>query len=386
MNPNPARETPRGRFGNAAHGSDRYHASVPPGRTPAHLDPGEPLSRGRFRSVFLAPPGASGVDGEDGPVVIKRFHHPGGLRRLRDGVRARREFRLLAHLLAAGVRVPRPLRLVDSRPTWDVHMQAVPDATPLERLFEAGAEPVGGWGALLADLGLQLARVQAARVRLRDLGPKNVLVDGAGRPWCIDFHDARLRRRDLTRAEALAEVRTAAAAARDFLPARLRLRFLARWRNAAGVREPPGPFGPLELGALEEAARQERRATVAKGIGRWLRDSSRCSVNGTTLTRRGRAPGQVACETALPFEEARQRWLCAARLLEHGLPVVRPGELARAGARARISLDVPRNWSSEARLRELLHDRGLALDSWKDALLVGEAGVALKAPLRLLEG
>jgi len=342
----------------------------------ATTDPGKALKRGPYRSVFLVAGGESGTD-----VVIKRFCHPHPLKRLRDGVRARREYRLLAHLHANGVRVPRPLALVDAGPARDVRMEAVPGATSLEHLFAERARPAGGWEAFLERLGRELARVQAARVHLRDLGSKNVLVDGEGRPWLIDFHDARIRTRACPPAAAFAEVVAAAAAGRESLAPRLRLRFLAAWRRAAGTRD------SIDLIELEARARLRRRDTIAKGIGRWLRESSRCTAHDTTLTRRGRASSPVVIATDdLPLEQARRRWLSAARLLEHGLPVAQPGELERRGATARVVFDAPSRWLAEEELRERLLDRGLALESWTDALLTDDVeGVALRPPERLLE-
>jgi hypothetical protein len=51
-----------------------------------------------------------------------------------------------------------------------------------------------------------------------------------------------------------------------------------------------------------------------------------------------------------------------------------------------VAFDAPSKWQQEDELRGLMRDRGLELESWKDALLVDDVeGVALRPPERLLD-
>ena len=144
------------------------------------------LKKGRTRSVVLERNGC-----ED--VVVKRFHHPERLQSLRDPWRARAEFRALERLRAEGIRAPSPLGVVTGGGRCEVRMEAVKDALTLEELLE-GARPVN-WLRLAEKLGTMLARLHGARLDHEDLHPGNVLVDADDRPWLIDFHSLRVRRR-----------------------------------------------------------------------------------------------------------------------------------------------------------------------------------------------
>ena len=74
------------------------------------------------------------------------------------------------------------------------------------------ADPVRLTDAVLADLWAQVATLHRARLAHRDLRLANVMVDGAGRPWLVDFGFAeaaasdRALRRDI--AEMLASQAT----------------------------------------------------------------------------------------------------------------------------------------------------------------------------------
>jgi hypothetical protein len=98
----------------------------------------------------------------------------------------------------------------------------------------------------------------------------------------------------------------------------------------------------------------------------------------------------------LPPREARARWLLAARLLEHGLPVARPVRLTVGARRARMELDAGPAAGAElagselplalGRLLGLLHDRGLDPGRLGPAELVpGAAVLALPTALRAVD-
>ncbi len=315
----------------------------------------------------------------EGNRIVKRFHHPGWLGALRDRHRARREFGMLRHLGLCGVPVPDAIEVRRGPRGWEVVMAAVPDARPLEELLREGREPPGGWNRLLAELGRAMARIQTTRADWRDLHPGNVLVDATGKPWLIDFHQAAwklLKGRGKDPTEILVHV---AGLAREHLSARSRLRFLVAWRRERTRRGETGiRFSAEDLAALEERARRERRLLVERGSGRWLRDSSRVrlarAANGITIERKeplASAAGEPLVLAGLSRKEAQARWIHAARLEEHGLPVLRPFRLELSGGsgsatfeRATLAAPLPPRDPAESlgRYLGLLHDRGLDVD------------------------
>jgi tRNA A-37 threonylcarbamoyl transferase component Bud32 len=311
--------------------------------------------------------------------LVKAFHHPRWLGALWDRRRARREFEVLRHLEERGVPVPHALEVRRGERGFEVVMEAVPGARSLEELRRERRTPASGFERLLAELGAALARLQAAEVDELDLHLGNVLVDGAGRARLVDFHQASWRTPGKRRRDPLELLVHAAALGREIFPARSRLRFLAHWRRERRrLGEPDLSFAAADLAALEDRARRERRELVERGAGRWLRDSSRVRVvrsRGSVLVERREPPVAGAPPplvlTGLAHEETRARWLSAARLEEHGLPVLRPLrlELARAGAsltfeRATLAPPLPPEdpHASLGRLLGLLHDRGLDVE------------------------
>ena len=353
----------------------------------------ETLKRGPRRSVVVERAGGS-------EVVVKRFHHPHRLRALRDGARARAEFHALASLHRLGVRVPHPLELGRSPAGWEVRMERIPGAVSLETLLLGRQAPPGGWELLMARMGRLLAGLHRARVEHPDLHRGNVLVDAEGRPWLIDFHQARLRRRAPSGACLVDDLVAATAAAREVLPARTRVRFALAWRAALPAELAATIGTASELDEVERRGRLHRRATVAHGVGRWLRESSRVrllrSGERRLLVRRDlpadapEADGLLDCGT-VPPSEARARWLGAARLHEHGLPVPRPAVLELGRHEARASFELPPGGDThDASERELgallglLHDRGLDLERLGPAdVLVTTSGVLFSPPTAL---
>jgi tRNA A-37 threonylcarbamoyl transferase component Bud32 len=355
------------------------------------------LKRGRARTVLTEERG-----GEQ--VVIKRFHHPNVLQALRDPGRARAEFRALEHLSRRGVRVPRPLELVDARGGAELCMEAVPGAIVLTELLAASRRdapaPGRDWGRLVVRLGRLLAGLHGSEVEHSDLHAGNVLVDERDRPWLIDFHAARLVRGPASAERLRRDLVTVTAHAREALPARLRARFLLAWRRALAP-ELAAVLEPTFEAELEDRARRARREHVAHGVNRWLRPSSRCRVERTSAAR-VYVPLLLAARPLplpvreLPAREARERWLAAARLVEHGLPAARPARLELAGARAALGLEVDlagpllpagSRERALATVLGLLHDRGLALPGLAagDLLAVEDAGFVLAPPRELAD-
>lgn len=333
-----------------------------------------------FRSVSLEGEGEAGV-------VVKRFHHPNPLLALLDRRRARREHAALAALHLAGASVPRPLGVQRGTRGWELRLAAVPRARPLAEHLGA-APPPGGWPALLARLGRLLAEVQQAGWAHGDPHPGNVLVDAHGRPWLIDLQ--RARRAAPEPARCLAELVECAGHVREALPARTRLCFLVAWRKALAPALRPQLASAALARAVEDRARAFRRASVRAHLDRWLRPSSRvepaAELGPGALVRRdlagfGRAEllARAPHRLRAPAAELRQRWLGAARLREHGLPVLGPalyvpGAAGRAGWAA-FEEDAGR---APATLASLLADRGLRLH----AAELGKAaqGVVLLPP------
>lgn len=321
-----------------------------------------------FRSVVLEARA-------DEDLVVKRFHHPNPLLARFDRGRAQREFEALVELERAGFPVPRPLGVRATDRGWELVLASVPSARTLQDLLESAAVPAGGWERLLARLGELLARLQSAGWEHGDLHQGNVLVDRDGKPWLIDFQ--RARRVALDRARRLSEVVECAAMAREQLPRRVRARFLVAWRAALSPELRPRLAGAALARALEERARLRRIERVEIGLGRWLRESSRVRWiergQDRVLLRRNLVPEVLGASLPAQWfvlrgehDELRARWLGAARLAEHRLPVARPAAFA-PGARARTTgawaaFETPRTAArSKMELRDALADRGLAL-------------------------
>ncbi len=348
-----------------------------------------------FRSVTLE--AASGA-----PLVVKRFHHPNRLLALFDGARARREFAALEALARAGLPVPRALALRRTPAGFELEQSAITGARTLRELLDGRREPPGGWPRLAAQLGRILAELQAAGWEHGDLHPGNVLVDALGAAWLVDL--AAARRAPPERARALAEVVQCAAVAREFLPARTRARFLVAWLRALPCELRPGLGGAALLTALERRARERRRHQVRLGLGRWLRPSSRVQAfahEGARAWRRRELSDEVAREACVApaaahgrwvvivgdRSELRARWLGAARLLEHGLPVARPALFVPgprwAGRRARAVFEPPPaacRARSRAELDARLAECGLALAPASAARIETPGGFYLAPP------
>lgn len=144
------------------------------------------------------------VDTDAGPAVLRHYRRGGAIARLsRDhylwtrGERTRsfREFRLLAELRGLGLPVPAPLaaRYVRTDPLRyraDILIARIPGTRTLAQLLP----PVLYEHDSLRALGATLGRFHRLGVHHADLNAHNLLRDGDGQWWVIDF-DRGVRRR-----------------------------------------------------------------------------------------------------------------------------------------------------------------------------------------------
>lgn len=133
--------------------------------------------------------------------VLRHYHRGGLIGRINrthylwtglERTRAFRELRLTAELHARGLPVPTPVAAC----VWRSHM-SYQAALITRRLpgTQALAECLAGAdAALLERVGASVARFHAAGLDHVDLNARNLLVDGEGQVWLIDFDRCRLRR------------------------------------------------------------------------------------------------------------------------------------------------------------------------------------------------
>lgn len=163
---------------------------------PAHYGGGsaQPVSSGGRGAAWF-------VRGGFGDAVLRHYRRGGLAAKLsRDRylwlgesrVRSLQEFRLLGELRAQGLPVPAPLLAGYWRQGLGYRA-----AILVERIADVRA--LADWLGPRADaapweaVGTMLARFHRAGVEHADLNAHNVLVDGAGRPWLIDFDRGRRR-------------------------------------------------------------------------------------------------------------------------------------------------------------------------------------------------
>ncbi|MDP5349449.1 MAG: 3-deoxy-D-manno-octulosonic acid kinase [Paracoccaceae bacterium] len=115
---------------------------------------------------------------------------------LREAVassRAMREFTLLDWMHGQGLPVPRPVaaRFGPLGPWYraDLLMERLPDTRPLADLLAEAPLPRDVW----ARIGAVIAHFHKAGVHHSDLNCRNILLDGAGGIWLIDFDKCERR-------------------------------------------------------------------------------------------------------------------------------------------------------------------------------------------------
>ena len=166
------------------------------------LDPKHWAERGRMESARGGRGAVCFVRGEFGEAVIRHYRRGGLVGRVirdlylwtgEDANRAFREFRLLARLSELGLPVPAPLAAGYARAGLfyraDLMTLAIPDSRTLAQALAAGQAEAFDW----RGLGGLLARFHAAGAFHADLNAHNVMRDGAGTLWLIDFDRGELR-------------------------------------------------------------------------------------------------------------------------------------------------------------------------------------------------
>jgi len=296
--------------------------------------------------------------------VIKRFERHGPLASAHDRRRARREFALLSALHARGLPVPRPLGVERRDAGWEVAMEWIANARPLD---QALAETAGGAadGRLARALGTLLAELHRAGLDHPDLHLGNVLVDGGGHPFAVDFHKARLVR-ELSPARRLADLVALAASSRERVSRRFRARAFLSWARAldahSGQIAIPGAERSELVRVIEARALRMRRERVRRRQARWTREGTACrAIEGElrgferadlpqgfaaalashagakalegdrTLCERSGRDGRLALLLGRGLGASVLRgWYAAARLTEHGVHAARPLCLVRS--------------------------------------------------------
>jgi 3-deoxy-D-manno-octulosonic acid kinase len=109
--------------------------------------------------------------------------------------RAFREWRLLRTLRAAGLPVPNPVAAHVYRTgliyTADIITSYLPDTRKLSWFIAQGRVPAESW----RRVGAMIRAVHEQGVDHPDLTAHNVLLDGQGQPFLVDFDNARLKPR-----------------------------------------------------------------------------------------------------------------------------------------------------------------------------------------------
>lgn len=177
-----------------------FDAARWPQATPRLLDPtaweppAEAVAEGGRGAAWF-------VQGDFGRGVLRRYRRGGLAARVSADrylwmgearVRSIAEFKLLASLRALGLRVPLPLMAGYQRQGLAYRAAIVVERIEGARSLAAFLdEPrAGAWQAA----GRAIARLHAAGVDHADLNAHNVLLDGAGEGWLIDFDRGRRRR------------------------------------------------------------------------------------------------------------------------------------------------------------------------------------------------
>jgi 3-deoxy-D-manno-octulosonic acid kinase len=166
------------------------------------FDPEYWSGQGRVTGDAVGRGSAWFVDTPFGAVVLRRYLRGGQMARIsRDrylftGWRRSRpvtEFRVLERLVAAGLPVPAPLAADVRRRglvyTGGLITRRIPDALPLADLLPDDTAHDGLW----RRVGACVRRFHDAGLVHADLNARNILVDGQGSVFLIDFDRARIR-------------------------------------------------------------------------------------------------------------------------------------------------------------------------------------------------
>lgn len=181
------------------HGAIVFDRARAPQAEAAWLEPGHwgaratPVGQGGRGAAWF-------VEGPFGRAVLRHYRRGGlvarlGVRRYawlgESRVRSFAEFRLLAALRADGLRVPAPLLAGYQRSGLGYRaalmVERIEGARPLSAFLDAPGEPA--WDAA----GAAIAALHRAGVDHADLNADNILLDGEGLAWLIDFDRGRRR-------------------------------------------------------------------------------------------------------------------------------------------------------------------------------------------------
>ena len=173
-----------------------FDADLLPRMDPNLFDPEWLKQTGRLTGTSTGRNTAWFLRHEGRDMVLRHYWRGGMVGRivkdlyLREAVatsRAMREFTLLDWMQGQGLPVPRPVaaRFSPLGPWYraDLLMERLPDTRPLADLLAEAPLPGDGW----AHIGGIIARFHKAGVHHSDLNCRNILLDGKGGIWLIDF-------------------------------------------------------------------------------------------------------------------------------------------------------------------------------------------------------
>jgi hypothetical protein len=299
------------------------------------------------------------------PYVVKRFHAPGVLQSLRDGLRAHREAHGLRRWRALGLPAPNPVAVRHRAGHWELVLEAVQDAQPLPDFLAQHRHDAKRLKHVATTVGALLARVDSSRAHHGDPHPGNLLIDIQDKLWLIDPTPQPFFSRRATPGWPR-WVRFCGQIRESSTPL-FRAQVCAAYIDAGGPSPPPSHASDRQK--LEMEARDWRYKEIQVRSARWLRTSGATQVEGTTIHRLSPAEGKTSKQTFASHDQARSQWLACARLIEHAIPCT-PVKALDLGSMPAIewvvlpgrnAYDESKDPSALGWLLARLHDRGLAL-------------------------
>lgn len=145
---------------------------------------------------------ASFVQSEQGELVLRHYQRGGwisallGDRYIYTGLKRSRawcEWYLLEKMTAMGLPVPRPVAAMVVRDgvfyCQDILIRRIADTVALSQRLQEGSLPSGLW----AEVGKCIQKFHASGVYHADLNAHNILLDGEGQVYLIDFDKGEIR-------------------------------------------------------------------------------------------------------------------------------------------------------------------------------------------------
>lgn len=333
------------------------------------------------------------LEAEDGQHhAVKSFRARGWMRRLRDRRRAENEFRVLGKLHAAGLQVPRPIKVQRSGGAWELHSTWINGAQSLSSRLEFesardGTEKTPAFRAsrLARALGRLVGRAHALGLNHGDLHAGNVLVDEDEQTWLLDFTQSTFDPA-LPLDQMMIDLVNLGADAREFTSPGLRKRFLLAWWRE--LRQGRSQNLRSLVAPLEDRIRSRRQAALLEHQDRWLRPSGLCQAqriaDGELLVAQSQSScfaqheswltevlldpsqqGFVERDDVFLYLDRDERqlevaWLDMGRAAQHQIPAPRPLALRRQGSPVAVyRVDGPLIERSTRKLREPQHLRAL---------------------------